>query len=192
MRFHSKLMLIICSLLFGVIVILGATFEHMLAEALEKEIGTRALHTAKTVAEMKEIKQAFYADDPAKIINPIAEKIRASTNAAFIAVGNLQGIRYSHPDPDEIGKQMVGGDNEAVFAGNSIISETVGSLGPGLRGQTPIYNDAGQVMGVVSVGFLLADIDETIESYRDRIVVVGIVTLLLGVACTMLLACSAS
>ncbi|MGZ0050408.1 ATP-binding protein [Brevibacillus gelatini] len=188
MRFHSKLMLIICSLLFGVIVILGTTFEHMLGEALEKEIGTRALHTAKTVAEMKEIKQAFYTDDPAKIINPIAEKIRVSTNAAFITVGNLQGIRYSHPDPDEIGKPMVGGDNEAVFAGNSIISETVGSLGPGLRGKTPIYNDAGQVMGVVSVGFLLEDIDERIEAYRDRIVVVGIVTLLLGVACTMLLA----
>jgi two-component system CitB family sensor kinase len=187
-RFHSKLMLIICSLLLGVIVILGITFELMLADALEKEIGRRALDTAKTVAQMEEIKQAFYTEDPAKIINPIAEKIRGSTNAAFITVGNLQGIRYSHPDPDEIGKPMVGGDNETVFEGNSIISETVGSLGPGLRGKTPIYNEAGQVIGVVSVGFLFADINETIESYRDRIVLVGIITLLLGVVCTMLLA----
>lgn len=188
MRFHSKLMLIICSLLLGVIVILGITFELMLADALEKEIGRRALDTAKTVAQMEEIKQAFYTEDPAKIINPIAEKIRVSTNAAFITVGNLQGIRYSHPDPDEIGKPMVGGDNETVFEGNSIISETVGSLGPGLRGKTPIYNEAGQVIGVVSVGFLFADINETIEAYRDRIVLVGIITLLLGVVCTMLLA----
>ncbi|MBG9942519.1 ATP-binding protein [Brevibacillus formosus] len=187
MRFHSKLMLIICSLLFGVIVILGTMFEQMLAGVLEDEIGTRALHTAKTVAQMSEIKQAFDAEDPAKIINPIVEKIRVDTNAAFITVGNLQSIRYSHPDPEQIGKKMVGGDNEAVFEGESIISETVGSLGPGLRGKTPIYDAEGKVMGVVSVGFLFEDINETIESYRNRIFVIGIVTLLLGVVATLIL-----
>ncbi|MFS0555467.1 ATP-binding protein [Brevibacillus sp. 179-C9.3 HS] len=186
-RFHSKLMLIICSLLFGVTAILGTMFEQMLADVLEKEIGTRALHTAKTVAQMSEIKQAFAAEDPAKIINPIVEKIRVSTNASFITVGNLQSIRYSHPDPEQIGKMMVGGDNEAVFQGHSIISETVGSLGPGLRGKTPIYDEQGKVMGVVSVGFLFEDINETIESYRNRIIVIGIVTLLLGVAATLIL-----
>ncbi|MGG1157655.1 sensor histidine kinase [Brevibacillus formosus] len=186
-RFHSKLMLIICSLLFGVIVILGTMFEQMLAGVLEDEIGTRALHTAKTVAQMSEIKQAFDAEDPAKIINPIVEKIRVDTNAAFITVGNLQSIRYSHPDPEQIGKKMVGGDNEAVFEGESIISETVGSLGPGLRGKTPIYDAEGKVMGVVSVGFLFEDINETIESYRNRIFVIGIVTLLLGVVATLIL-----
>ncbi len=187
MRFHSKLMLIICSLLFGVTVILGTLFEQMLAGVLEHEIGTRALHTAKTVAQMSEIKQAFDAEDPAKIINPIVEKIRVDTNAAFITVGNLQSIRYSHPDPEQIGKKMVGGDNEAVFEGQSIISETVGSLGPGLRGKTPIYDEKGKVMGVVSVGFLFEDINETIESYRNRIFVIGIVTLLLGVVATLIL-----
>ncbi|WP_429836729.1 ATP-binding protein [Brevibacillus sp. NRS-1366] len=188
MRFHSKLMLIICSLTFGVIMIVGVYFEQLLSAALEKEIGMRALHTAKAVAQISDIKEAFSEPDPAKIINPIVEKIRVSTNAAFITVGNLQGIRYSHPDPDQIGKPMVGGDNEEVFQGHSIISETVGSLGPGLRGKTPIYDEAGKVMGVVSVGFLLEDVQHTIESYRDRIIVVGMITLLLGVIAALLVA----
>lgn len=187
-RFHSKLMLIICSLLLGVIIILGISFEQMLSFALRQEIGTRALNTAKTIAEMPQIKQAFSEEDPAKTINPIAEKIRLDTNAAFITIGNRQGIRYSHPDPDQIGKPMVGGDNEAVFAGHSIISETVGSLGPGLRGKTPIFSDDGKVMGVVSVGFLLEDIQKTIQSYRNRIIMIGIATLLLGVIATLLIA----
>jgi two-component system CitB family sensor kinase len=187
-RFHSKLMLIICSLLLGVIIILGISFEQMLSFALRQEIGTRALNTAKTIAEMPQIKQAFSEADPAKTINPIAEKIRLDTNAAFITIGNRQGIRYSHPDPDQIGKPMVGGDNEAVFAGHSIISETVGSLGPGLRGKTPIFSDDGKVMGVVSVGFLLEDIQKTIQSYRNRIIMIGIATLLLGVIATLLIA----
>lgn len=187
MRFHSKLMLIICSLLFGVTAILGTMFEKMLGDVLEGEIGTRALQTAKTVAQMAEIKQAFNTEDPASIINPIVETIRINTNAAFITVGNLESIRYSHPDPSQIGKKMVGGDNEAVFQGKSIITETIGSLGPGLRGKTPIYDEQGKVMGVVSVGYLFEDINETIESYRNRIIVIGIVTLLLGVAATLIL-----
>jgi two-component system CitB family sensor kinase len=176
------------SLLLGVIVLLGISFEQMLDGALRKEIGTRALNTAKTIARMPEMKEAFSKPDPARTINPLVETIRLDTRAAFITVGNRQGIRYSHPDPEQIGKPMVGGDNEAVFAGESIISETVGSLGPGLRGKTPIWDDTGNVIGVVSVGFLLEDIQETIRLYRDRIVVIGAVILLLGIIGTLLIA----
>lgn len=188
MRFHSKLMIIICSLLLGVIVILGISFEQMLTDALRNEIGKRALSTAMAIAEMPEIRDAFSSPDPAAIINPIAEKIRVETNAAFITVGNRQGIRYSHPDPEEIGHKMVGGDNEAVFAGHSIISQTVGSLGPGLRGKTPIFDENNQVIGVVSVGFLLEDIQHIIESYRNKIIIIGIATLALGIVGTLLIA----
>ncbi|QRG70726.1 sensor histidine kinase [Brevibacillus choshinensis] len=176
------------SLLLGVIVLLGVSFEQMLDGALRKEIGTRALNTAKTIARMPEIKKAFSEPDPAHTINPLVEPIRLETRAAFITVGNRQGIRYSHPDPEQIGKPMVGGDNEAVFAGQSIISETVGSLGPGLRGKTPIRDDAGNVIGVVSVGFLLEDIQETIELYRDRIVLIGAGILVVGIIGTLLIA----
>ncbi|MED1796668.1 ATP-binding protein [Brevibacillus nitrificans] len=188
MRFHTKLMIMMGSLLIGVIVLLGISFEQMLDGALRKEIGTRALNTAKTIARMPEIIDAFSQPDPANTINPLVETIRVDTRAAFITVGNRQGIRYSHPDPEQIGKPMVGGDNEAVFAGHSIISETVGSLGPGLRGKTPIWDGAGHVIGVVSVGFLLEDIQKTIELYRDRIVVIGAVILLLGIMGTLWIA----
>lgn len=188
MRFHTKLMLMMGALLVCVIALLGISFEQMLDGALRKEIGTRALNTAKTIARMPEIKQAFSEPDPARLINPLMETIRLDTGAAFITVGNRQGIRYSHPDPEQIGKPMVGGDNEAVFAGHSIISETVGSLGPGLRGKTPIRDDHGNVIGVVSVGYLLEDIQETIELYRDRIIAIGAGILLLGMVGTLLLA----
>ncbi|WNC13388.1 sensor histidine kinase [Brevibacillus brevis] len=188
MRFHTKLMLMMGALLVCVIALLGISFEQMLDGALRKEIGTRALNTAKTIARMPEIKQAFSEPDPARLINPLMETIRLDTGAAFITVGNRQGIRYSHPDPEQIGKPMVGGDNEAVFAGHSIISETVGSLGPGLRGKTPIRDDLGNVIGVVSVGYLLEDIQETIELYRNRIIAIGAGILFLGMVGTLLLA----
>lgn len=188
MRFQSKLILVICTLLLCVIAILGCSFEYMLANALKKEIGTRALHVAETVAAMPEIKRAFSTPDPSKTIAPLAEKIRRETHADFVTVGNREGIRYSHPIPERIGKKMQGGDNQPVFEGQAIISETTGSLGPALRGKAPIFNEAGQVIGVVSVGFLLEDVQKTIHSYRDKIVAIGLIALALGVIGTLWIA----
>ncbi|WP_029097622.1 ATP-binding protein [Brevibacillus thermoruber] len=188
MRFQSKLILVICTLLLCVIAILGCSFEYMLANALKKEIGTRALHVAETVAAMPEIKRAFSDSDPSRTIAPLAEKIRRETHADFVTVGNREGIRYSHPIPERIGKKMQGGDNQPVFAGQSIVSETTGSLGPALRGKAPIFNEAGQVIGVVSVGFLLEDVQKTIHSYRDKIFAIGLIALALGVIGTLWIA----
>lgn len=188
MRFQSKLILVICTLLLCVIAILGCSFEYMLANALKKEIGTRALHVAETVAAMPEIKRAFSDSVPSRTIAPLAEKIRRETHADFVTVGNREGIRYSHPIPERIGKKMQGGDNQPVFAGQSIVSETTGSLGPALRGKAPIFNEAGQVIGVVSVGFLLEDVQKTIHSYRDKIFAIGLIALALGVIGTLWIA----
>ncbi|MDR7314393.1 hypothetical protein [Brevibacillus nitrificans] len=83
MRFHAKLLIMMGSLLIGVIVLLGISFEQMLDGALRKEIGTRALNTAKTIARMPEIIDAFSQRDPAHTINPLVETIRVDTRAFF-------------------------------------------------------------------------------------------------------------
>ena len=45
---------------------------------------------------------------------------------------------------------MVGGDNErALINGESYISEATGTLGPALRGKTPIKNDQGEIVGII-------------------------------------------
>ena len=50
------------------------------------------MHVAKTVAAIPEIKEAFQKENPASIIQPIAEKIRIDTDADFIVVGNKEGF----------------------------------------------------------------------------------------------------
>ncbi|GAA4721762.1 ATP-binding protein [Brevibacillus fulvus] len=188
MRFQSKLILLFGVLLLLVIVLLGLSYEYMLANTLRQEIGNRALSVAKTVASMPEIKEAFADPQPSRIIAPLAETIRVETNAEFVTIGNRQGIRYSHPVPERIGQEMQGGDDQEVFEGHSIISEAVGSLGPSLRGKAPIFNDQKQVIGVVSVGFLIKDIQQTITSYRNKIIVLVLVSLSLGIVGTVLIA----
>ncbi|KHF26949.1 Sensor histidine kinase DcuS [Anoxybacillus sp. BCO1] len=83
---------------------------------------------------------------------------------------------------------MVGGDNEAVLQGKSIISEAVGSLGPAIRGKAPIFDDNGQVIGIVSVGFMLEDIQKIVWAYTEKILLFSIIALLLGVIGSILIA----
>ena len=188
MRFQTKLIMLIASLLLLVMLIFGLSFEHMLAASLRQDIGLRALNVAKTVAAMPEIVQAFSEKEPWKIIDPIAEKVRMETQAEFVVVGNRERIRFSHPIPERIGEYMQGGDDQAVFEGHAIISEAVGSLGPSLRGKAPVFDEQGQVIGVVSVGFLIEDIQNTIQAYRNRILLIGMGTLILGIAGTVMIA----
>lgn len=188
MKLHTKLILLIGTLIIFLILILGSLFSFMLQDTVEEQIGQRALRVAQTVAQIPEIRKAFSEPEPWKIIQPIVEEVRENIEAEFIVVGNREGIRYSHPIPERIGKEMVGGDNGPVLEGKSIVSEAVGSLGPSLRGKTPIFDDAGNVIGIVSVGFMIDDIDNIGDKYTRRIFIVVGLMILIGVIGSILIA----
>ena len=188
MRLQTKLILVICSLLVFIVLSLGGIFYYIMTSALEDQIGTRALKVAETVASMPEVQQAFQLKDPSAVIQPIAEKVREKIDAEYIVVGNREGIRYSHPLPERIGKEMVGGDNGPVLEGHSIISKAIGSLGPSLRGKAPIFDDNGQVIGIVSVGFLTEDIAHITAAYQSRIEMISLIVLVVGLVGSVLIA----
>lgn len=180
MRLQTRLILLIGSLLFIIIIALTFSFERMLVNNLEKSVGSSALKIAKTVALMDVIVDAFEDENPSATIQPIVEKIRMETDAEYIVIGNKEGIRYAHPIPDRIGKEMVGGDNGPVLQGQSIISKAVGSMGPSLRGKTPIYNDQNQIIGIVSVGILVKDIEASAQAYRNAMILFAAIALMVG------------
>ena len=98
---------------------------------------------------------------PQDVINPLMNRLRTQVGADFIVVGNRAGIRFSHPLPERIGQPMVGGDNDQPLAGNEIVSTANGSLGRSIRGKVPLRDSSGNVIGVVSTGFLLPTVQST-------------------------------
>ncbi|WP_035445808.1 ATP-binding protein [Bacillus sp. UNC41MFS5] len=186
MRLHTKLMLGI----FIVIILIGGifelTFKNIMESNLKHEKGTKALSVAQSISNIPEIQKAFSNKNPSAIIQPIAEKIRKQVGAEFIVIGNRQEIRYSHPDPTRLGQKMVGGDNQRVFKGESVISESIGTLGPSLRGKAPIISD-GKVIGVVSVGYLQTDIEKEVGKIRRKIFITTMIILLGGLLAALLI-----
>ncbi len=153
---------------------------------LKNEIGSKALSVAQSIANMPDIQEAFQAENPAAAIHPIAESIRNQVGAEFIVIGNRNEIRYSHPNPKRLGQKMVGGDNGLVFKGESVISESTGTLGPSLRGKAPIFSQ-GEVIGVVSVGYLQTDIEKEVSKIQKKIFFATLVILIGGLLAALLI-----
>lgn len=178
-------------LLLGLLLILLLTVFYSVMESkqIEENRGRMALQISKTVSVIPTIISAFQTSDPSKTIQPIAEKIRKETGAEFVVIGNKEGIRYSHPLKSMIGKKMRGGDNEkALHNGDYYVSKAKGSLGPSIRGKSPILNKNGDVIGIVSVGFLLEDIQHQILKNVLKVIFVSVFALLISLIGSILLA----
>ena len=178
---QTKLIGLIISLLFFVIILLTSVFTYIQSKQTEQHMGQLALKVATTVSFMSEIKTALYLDNPSLEIDPIVEKMRKEIGAEYIIVGNKDSIRYSHPQKWKIGKKMVGGDNDkALVDGKYYISKAKGSLGPALRGKAPIFDETGNIIGIVSVGFMLKDVQSAIIENLIPVIFFSFITLLLG------------
>lgn len=165
LSFRRRLLLVMTlSGLIELMILSGAGFSYIKYwEA--KDSGEKALGIAKFLADSPTILQAVEANQPDLMTHKI-ERLRSSIGAAFIVVGDKNGIRLAHPIPERLGLPMRGGDNDkALQMGLSYVSFAEGSLGKSVRGKTPIFNAKGEIIGVVSVGYLLTSIHDKVEPF---------------------------
>lgn len=160
---------------------------RLISSILENQIGSRALKVAQTVAQISEIREDLAGGNLQESrIQGIAEKIRKEVGAQFVVVGDKEGRRYSHPVPERLGKHMVGGDNRiALEEGRSYISRATGTLGPSIRGKVPVFDRQGEVIGIVSVGYLIENVNSIIRGYQVKIISALAAVILFGIAITI-------
>lgn len=154
---------------------------------LDRESGRQSLAIARTVSQIPEIRAAFSAPRPERIINPIAERIRVRTGASFVVVANKQGIRYSHPDREKIGQRVSTDPSEALL-GREYVGVQTGSLGRSMRAKVPVRNEAGEVIGLVSVGLLASRVSAQLRNDLPVLLIPPALGLALGALGSILLA----
>lgn len=184
MKFNLKAKMIayISLLIVSIFVVFTLFLHSFISDMVEDQIGNRALSVAKSVANIPEVREAFDLEEPASVIQNIVAPIQQDIDAEFIVVGNTESIRYSHPDPTAIGERMVGEDNDrALLQGESYVSTAEGSLGLSIRGKTPIYDGDGEIIGLVSVGFLNDDIETMISELTNSLWWVVSLVVLIGI-----------
>jgi len=187
-RLQIKLSLLVTVLLIVLVGVVGTLFSDFSERTLREQLGRRALDLAHSVAMNPAIIQGVEDRNIGTVLS-FTEKLRKATGAEFIVVGDVDGVRLSHPVPDRIGKHFVGGDlDPALTEGKAYVSEAVGTLGPSLRGIVPVVNSDDHIIGFVAVGYLTSQINEQIRAQRQEILAYVVIVLLFGVVGATLIA----
>lgn len=163
--FRKKVFLLIFALLVLQLVFMSSNFHSALLDTLEDQVGTRALIQAQEIASDPGLVNDVRVRNQPEI-KKLIDRLTKISDASFIVVGDIEGIRLAHPVEDKVGFPMQGGDNAgALERGESYVSLREGSLGYGVRGKTPIVDFDGSIIGVVSVGYLLNRFDQWLLFY---------------------------
>ncbi|MGW6903633.1 SpoIIE family protein phosphatase [Streptomyces sp. NPDC054940] len=151
----------------------------------EREARNRSLAVAEVFANAPGVVEALADPDPPALLQPRAEAARRATEVDFIVVMSRDGIRYTHPNPDRIGKHFVG--TIAPAAAGGIVRETyTGTLGPSVRAVVPVTDGDGDVVGLVAAGVTLASVGGVVDNQLPMLLGAAAAALALATAGTAL------
>ncbi|MFD7320104.1 ATP-binding protein [Streptomyces sp. NPDC059875] len=150
-----------------------AVFAYVTDRAQAEETARRqATATATAVAGSPSVVEAAGSTDPSARLQPYAEEVRHRTGVAFVVIMAPDGTRWTHPEPEQIGRTYLGHIEQAV-QGRTFSETHLGVLGPSVRTVAPVRAADGRVVALVSAGIT---IDRISEQVREQ------VTALLGMA----------
>jgi two-component system, CitB family, sensor kinase len=172
--------ILMLQLLVVLIVVLSAlALAYLDARADQRrQAGEAALAVATTTADSPQILAALATADPSAQLQLWAERIRRDTGTDFVVVMSPDGVRYTHPDPKQIGGHYLGSIAEAQ-RGESHVEEFTGTLGPSVRAIVPV-RDGSAIVALVAVGITTAAIERSLSPSLIAIAIAAGVVLAAG------------
>ena len=143
-----------------------------------RQAGEAALAVATTTADSPQILAALATPNPSAQLQPWAERIRRDTGTDFVVVMSPDGVRYTHPDPKQIGGHYLGSIAEAQ-RGESHVEQFTGTLGPSVRAIVPV-RDGSAIVALVAVGITTAAIERSLSPSLIAIAIAAGVVLTAG------------
>ncbi|MGG6100037.1 ATP-binding protein [Pantoea allii] len=178
LSFQTKLFLSLVVFTSALFVLLGSYYYVSINQQIYQAMSMRAKVQAEEIAQIPDLKKEI-ADHNIQAIQSLMQTIASKSDASFIVIGDHQGLHLFHSvSEDKVGKPLVGGDNAAVLSGQSITTIRTGGLGISLRSKAPIVNAQGQVIGIVSVGYLTRYLEAITFSNMVNILIVAALLLI--------------
>ncbi|MEZ3178068.1 SpoIIE family protein phosphatase [Streptomyces pimonensis] len=136
-----------------VLLLVGAALVALVLQVQRdstREARNRSLAVAQTFANAPGTVEALESPDPTAVLQPRAEAARERARVDFVVM-DTDGIRYTRPGPDRIGKRFVGTIGPAL-AGEPVVEEIEGTIGRLVQAVVPVRDADGEVVGLVSAG----------------------------------------
>lgn len=149
------------------VVVAGCALFTFLSDRSQAEdaAGRQAMAVARSVADAPSVREAIAtAPEPTTLLQPYALQVQQDTDVAFITIMNPEGIRWTHPDKDQIGQRFLG-HRERALRGESFTEVFSGTLGPSVRAVTPVRAGGAdsEIIGLVSAGIRVEEISARVQ-----------------------------
>ncbi|MFZ4151053.1 sensor histidine kinase [Streptomyces pseudogriseolus] len=147
-----------------------ATYLSNRSEA-EQAAGRQATSVALSVADSPSVREAIRSSDPSARLQPYAVAVVRDTDVDFVTIMDPRGIRWTHPDPDQIGLPFQG-HTEPALQGRTFTETYTGTLGPSVRAVTPV-RDGDRIIGLVSAGIRVEEIGRRVQEQLAALLAVA-------------------
>ncbi|ANP73224.1 sensor histidine kinase [Cryobacterium arcticum] len=150
------------------------------------ETADRMLAVAAAIADSPLVVTAAQSPDPTTALQAYTLAVSEDASVDFITIMSPDGIRWTHPDPTEIGRPYIGEIAPAV-AGTPFTEVTSGTLGPSVRSVVPIIEPDGRVVGMVAAGVKTSNLQIALNARLPAILALALALLVAGSVATWLL-----
>ncbi|MFD6325158.1 ATP-binding protein [Streptomyces sp. NPDC058442] len=167
------------AVLVAVLVVGYALFSYFSDRSQAEEAAshqTRAV--ALSVADSPSVREAIRTPDPSATLQPYALAVVRDTDIDFVTIMDPRGIRWTHPDPDQLGLPFRGHTGPAL-QGRTFTETYTGTLGPSVRAVTPV-RDGDRIVGLVSAGIRVEEISQRAQARLTALLAVATGALGLG------------
>ncbi|MEU8852726.1 SpoIIE family protein phosphatase [Streptomyces sp. NPDC048564] len=144
-----------------------------------QEAADRSLVAAESFANAPGTAEAMQSDDPTAALQPDAETVRKNTGVDYVVALSPYGFRWTHPDPDQIGKHVSTSYDEAL-EGEPHQTTFDSSLGKAVDSTVAVFDEEGTAVGLVTVGVTVNTVTSVVQHQLPVIFAAGGVALLLA------------
>jgi len=152
--------------LLGAAVLIGALVAVFLVTDAQRAIRSEAervtASTAAAFAASPVVVDGLRSSDDAaatSILEPYSLAVIDDAGLDFITIMDVDGIRLTHPDTDQIGGHYLG---TIPTTPRTLTEEFTGTLGPSVRTIVPVSDSDGELLGWVAAGVTTESIADTL------------------------------
>ena len=164
----------------------GCAVFTWVSEGRQAELAARrqATAVALSIADAPSVARAIASPDPSALLQPYAVSVQHDSGVDFVTIMDPRGLRWTHPNPRQIGKPYLGHIAPAL-QGRTYTETYTGTLGPSVRVITPIRS-GGRIVGMVSSGITVQNITARVRKQLAALIAVAAAALALSGAGTYL------
>ncbi len=176
----ARRLLLLQALVVAVVVLTATAVAYLDArQAVRTAAEEETTAIVESIADSPLVVEAVTGPDPTAVLQPYVEAVRADTGTSFITVLAPDRTRFTHPDPEQIGRPYIGTVAPAL-AGRTFTETYTGTLGPSVRATGPVVGADGDVVALVSAGVTVEEIGEDLAAAVPGILGTGAITLAVG------------